>query len=72
MLTNPARVIAKAVSHFGICVIAVGIVMRESPGSNDTALKLPAVETHEMHENVLVRQALSCRLPAESTSGLFG
>ena len=67
MLNNTARVIAKAVVVLGICVIAVGIVMRIA-WVNDTALKLPAVETHEMHENVSFDGAF-LSFASENTSG---
>ena len=67
MLNNAARVIAKAVGVLGICAIAVGVVMRIA-WINDTALKLPAVETHEMHENVSFDGAF-LSLASENTSG---
>ena len=67
MLNNTARVIAKAVVVLGICVIAVGIVMRIA-WVNDTALELPAVETHEMHENVSFDGAF-LSFASENTSG---
>ena len=63
MLNNAARVIAKAVGVLGICAIAVGVVMRIA-WINDTALKLPAVETHEM--KTYRSTVPSCRLPAKT------
>ena len=67
MVNNTAKVIAKAVVALGICVIAIGIVMRIA-WVNDTALKLPAVETHEMRENVSLDGAF-LSFARENTSG---
>ena len=67
MANDTARVMAKAVVALGICVMAVGIVMRIA-WVNDTALKLPAVETHEMHENVSLDGAF-LSFARENTSG---
>ena len=61
MANNTVKVAAKAVGVLGICAIAVGVVMRIA-WINDTALKLPAVETHEMYRLTVP----SCRLPAKT------
>ena len=67
MTNNTVKVAAKAVGVLGICAIAVGVVMRIA-WINDTALKLPAVETHEMYENVSLDGAF-LSFASENTSG---
>lgn len=67
MANNTSKVIAKAITALGVCVIVAGIAMRIA-WVNDTALKLPAVETHEMHESVSLDGAFLSFID-ENTSG---
>ena len=67
MVSSTTKAISKVITALGICFITVGVTMRII-WVNDTALQLPAVETHEMHESISLDGAF-LSFARENTSG---